>query len=44
LPFHLTASRFNRFNLALQGFAGLVSVTLGFIMIYTKGVTEGLFG
>ena len=43
LPFHLTASRFNRFNYILQGIAGLVSVGLGLYIIYEKGVTEGLF-
>ncbi len=44
LPFHLTASRFNRFNYILQSIAGLVSVGLGLFIIYEKGVTEGLFG
>ena len=44
LPFHLTASRFNRFNNILQGTAGLVSIVIGLIIVYEKGVTEGLFG
>jgi sulfite exporter TauE/SafE len=43
LPFHLTASRFNRFNYLLQGAAGLVSITLGLMIVYEKGFTEGLF-
>lgn len=44
LPFHLTASRFNRFNQVLQTCAGIVSITLGLWIIYEKGVSEGLFG
>lgn len=44
LPFHLTASRFNRFNNLLQGGAGLVSMVIGLMIIYEKGITEGLFG
>ncbi|HRH46158.1 MAG TPA: hypothetical protein PKY82_31230 [Pyrinomonadaceae bacterium] len=44
LPFHLTASRFNRFNNLLQGAAGLVSIVIGLMIIYEKGITEGLFG
>ena len=44
LPFHLTASRFNRFNHILQGTAGLVSIFIGLTIIYEKGFTEGLFG
>jgi len=43
LPFHFTASRFNRFNYVLQSVAGLVSIALGLMIIYEKGVTEGLF-
>jgi sulfite exporter TauE/SafE len=43
LPFTLTASRFNRFNYALQSLAGLVSVGLGLYIVYEKGITEGLF-
>lgn len=43
LPFSLTALRFNRFNSLLQSVAGLVSVGLGFFIIYEKAVTEGLF-
>ncbi len=44
LPFHFTAARFNRFNYILQSVAGLVSIALGLMIIYEKGVTEGLFG
>jgi len=44
LPFHLTASRFNRFNNLLQGAAGLVSIAVGLAIVYEKGITEGLFG
>lgn len=44
LPFHLTASRFNRFNYILQSVAGFVSIAIGLMIIYEKGVTEGLFG
>ena len=44
LPFHLTASRFNRFNSLLQGVAGLVSLAIGLMIVYEKGITEGLFG
>lgn len=43
LPFRLTATRFNRFNYALQSLAGLVSVGLGLFIIYEKGIAEGLF-
>jgi sulfite exporter TauE/SafE len=43
LPFHLTAFRFNRFNLLLQCVAGLVSVCLGLMIVYEKGFSEGLF-
>jgi len=44
LPFHLTAGRFNRFNHILQSVAGLASIAFGLMIIYEKGVTEGLFG
>lgn len=44
LPFHLTASRFNQYNRILQGVAGLVSIIFGLLIVYEKGVTEGLFG
>ncbi|MEP6903855.1 MAG: sulfite exporter TauE/SafE family protein [Actinomycetota bacterium] len=44
LPFHFTAARFNRFNHILQSVAGMVSIALGLMIIYQKGVTEGLFG
>jgi len=43
LPFHLTASRFNRFNYVLQVGAGLVSIVLGLWIIYEKGFVEGAF-
>src|SRR5580765_591282 len=43
LPFHLTASRFNRFNQILQGCAGLVSIVLGLMIVYEKGTDAGLF-
>ncbi|MCA1624474.1 MAG: urease accessory protein UreH [Acidobacteria bacterium] len=44
LPFQITALRFNRFNLLLQCIAGLFSVALGLLIIYEKGITEGLLG
>lgn len=44
LPFHLTAGRFNRFNHILQSVAGLASIAFGLLIIYEKGVSEGLFG
>lgn len=37
LPFHLTASRFNRFNNILQSVAGFVSIALGLFIMYEKG-------
>jgi sulfite exporter TauE/SafE len=43
LPFTLTAARFNRFNHILQSLAGLASVGFGLLIIYEKGITEGLF-
>jgi len=43
LPFHFTAAKFNRFNYILQSVAGLVSIALGLMIIYEKGVTERLF-
>ena len=43
LPFSLTALRFNRFNYTLQSIAGLISVGLGFFIIYEKAFLEGLF-
>ena len=43
LPFYLSA-KFSRFNHVLQCVAGLVSVGLGLLIIYEKGITEGLFG
>lgn len=44
LPFHFTATKFNQYNRVLQGIAGLVSIVVGLMIIYEKGVTEGLFG
>lgn len=44
LPFSLTALRFNRFNFVLQAIAGIISCTLGLLIIYEKGVTEKMFG
>jgi len=43
LPFHLAALRFDRFNLVLQVVAGTVSVILGLLIIYEKGIYEGFF-
>jgi sulfite exporter TauE/SafE len=43
LPFRLTAKKFNRLNYIMQSIAGLISVGLGFFIIYEKGITEGLF-
>jgi sulfite exporter TauE/SafE len=44
LPFHFTATKFNQYNRILQGVAGLVSIVVGLLIVYEKGVTEGLFG
>lgn len=38
LPFHLTASRLNRFNHLLQGAAGLVSVAVGSVIVYENAI------
>ena len=43
LPFRLTDSRLNRFNLVLQSVAGLVSIGLGIYIMYEKGFAEKLF-
>jgi hypothetical protein len=43
LTFFLTALRFNRFNYTLQSIAGLISIGLGFFIIYEKAFLEGLF-
>lgn len=43
LPFHFTASRFDRFNRILQLGAGCLSVALGLWIMYEKGFAEGLF-
>jgi len=42
LPFHFTAARHNRFNYILQSIAGFVSIALGLLIVYEKGITEGL--
>lgn len=44
LPFHFTATKFNQYNRILQGIAGLISIVFGLLIVYEKGVTEGLFG
>jgi sulfite exporter TauE/SafE len=44
LPFHFTATKFNRFNYILQSVAGLVSIGLGLKIIYEKGISAGFFG
>jgi len=44
LPFHFTAFRFHRFNHILQLVAGAVSIIVGGMIIYEKGITEGLLG
>lgn len=43
LPMYLTASRFNRANLALRGMAGLFSLSFGLFMVYKIGYLDGLF-
>jgi len=42
LPFQIVALRFNRFNTILQSAAGLVSIALGLMIVYEKGIIEGL--
>lgn len=42
LPFHLTASKFNRLNTVLQGTAGVVGILFGLFIMYEKGIAEGL--
>jgi sulfite exporter TauE/SafE len=44
LPFSLTARKFDRLNLAMQSIAGLISVGIGLLIVYEKGITEGLLG
>lgn len=44
LPFLLTARKFDRLNLAMQSIAGLISVGIGLLIVYEKGITEGLLG
>ena len=44
LPFSLTARRFNRFTLAMQSAAAILSVAIGLTIVYEKGITEGLLG
>jgi hypothetical protein len=43
LPLYLTATRFNRANLAMRGLAGLFSLSFGLFMIYEIGVAGSLF-
>lgn len=43
LPFHLTASRFNRFNKLMQAGAGGLGILLGLWIVYQKGFVEGRF-
>ncbi len=44
LPFHFTAFRAGNLNRILQSVAALVSIFVGLMIIYEKGVTENLFG
>jgi high-affinity nickel-transport protein len=44
LPFHLTASRFGRFNSLLQGIAGTLSISLGLWIAYEKLFADKLMG
>jgi sulfite exporter TauE/SafE len=44
LPFSLTAGKFNRLNHAMQSIAGIASVGIGLLIVYEKGITEGLLG
>lgn len=44
LPFSLTAGKFNRLNHAMQSLAGIASVGIGLLIVYEKGITEGLLG
>ena len=44
LPFSLTAGKFNRLNHAMQSIAGVASVGIGLLIVYEKGITEGLLG
>lgn len=43
LPLYLTATRFNRANLAMRYLAGLFSLSFGLFMIYEIGFVDGLF-
>jgi len=43
LPLYLTATRFNRANLAMRGLAGLFSLSFGLFMIYEIGIAGSLF-
>lgn len=40
LPFHLTTSRLNRFNVLLRGAAGLFSIGLGLMIVYDRGFSQ----
>lgn len=42
LPFHLTASKFNRINTYLQLTAGIIGIVFGLSIMYEKGIAEGL--
>jgi len=44
MPFHLTVSRFNRFNSWLQTAAGLSSTGIGLWIVVANGFGGGLFG
>ncbi|MDQ4119966.1 MAG: urease accessory protein UreH [Acidobacteriota bacterium] len=44
LPFTLTAGKFNRLNHAMQSVAGIASIGFGLLIVYEKGITEGLLG
>jgi high-affinity nickel-transport protein len=44
VPFHLTAKRFARVDLAMRCIAGLFSLGFGLFMIYQIGFVQGLFG
>jgi hypothetical protein len=44
LPMQLTAGRFARTHLAIQGLAAVFSLGLGLMMAYQIGILDGLFG
>ncbi|HYO62817.1 MAG TPA: hypothetical protein VER08_04090 [Pyrinomonadaceae bacterium] len=43
LPVYLTAARFNRANFTLRCLAGLLSLSVGLLMVYELGFVNGLF-